>query len=131
MTQILTQNWIVFVVALIVSILLTFVPGLSAWWEDHGKSWKARVIILICLALSIAAFVLACFGITVGTDAYCPDYTNVTLLAEAAYTILTIALVAAGVVQTTYQFGLKPLADWLAALGEANAEDDSRDTFRG
>jgi amino acid transporter len=131
----MTQDWIVYLIAQIVSILLTFVPGLKDWWEDHTKVWKARIIIMLCIGLAIVAFVLACFGVQVGSDAYCPDVANFTLLATAAIAILKIALLAAGAVQAIYQFGLKPAADWLFALGQDeddwDEDDDIRSHFRG
>jgi phage terminase small subunit len=41
-------------------------------------------------------------------------------------------LLAAGLVQAAYQFGLKPAAEWLAAWGEPDEdEDDIRSHFRG
>jgi hypothetical protein len=109
----LTQDWIVWILSVLVSILLAFLPGLKDWWAAQSRDWRARTIIIVCFVFSVLAFVLACFGITVGSDAYCPDYTSVTALANAAYIIVVIAFTAAGLVQTLYTYGLKPIDNWL------------------
>jgi hypothetical protein len=114
----LTQDFVVMIVAVIVSILLTFMPGIKDWWANHDRDWKARVIIIVCFVIATTVYVLACFKVSLTLDAVCPAYFNSPLsLMIVLYSIGQATLIAAGTVQTVYQYGLQPTKDWLAAKG--------------
>lgn len=108
-----TSDWVVFIIAILVSIALTFLPKLKDWWKTQTRDFRTQIILVICLVVSVVAFVLACFGVIVAPDAVCPDYSTVSGLAVALYHVFGIAAAAAGVVQALYTYGLKPIDNWL------------------
>lgn len=110
--MITTQDLIVLIVAVAVSILLTFMPGVKDWWAGHTREWRAQTILIVSLVLTVAIYVLSCF-VTLTSDAVCPDYTSTQGLINAFETIMIVASAVAGAVQTLYIYGLKPIDDWL------------------
>lgn len=59
---ILTPDFLSLVAGTIISLVLSYIPGLKAWYEKLSGDWK-RFILLVCLALASAGvFALGCAG---------------------------------------------------------------------
>ena len=109
------QQWIVAIISLLVSLALFIVPGIKEKWASLPSLTKAQIIIAVCVGLAIVSVLLACLNVLVAPDAYCPDFTDLTVVFNAFYALVQTALVAAGAVQTLYAVALKPISNYLEA----------------
>ena len=59
---VLTPEFLSLIAGTIISLALSYIPGLKAWYEKLSGDWK-RFILLVCLALAAAGvFALGCAG---------------------------------------------------------------------
>ena len=103
----MSGEWIAGMVAVVVSLLLEVVPGLSDWWDGLEATWRRLIWLGGSLAVPLVVLGAGCAGIDLGVTAPACDGPGVVKALEMGFAAYFAA-------QATYAIVSKPLGQRLA-----------------
>lgn len=95
----MTPELLASISGIVLSLLFSYVPGLSGWYEPKSAQQKSLIMLLLLFLVTVAVFGLACANVQLGFNVVCS--------ADGAWALVKVFVTAMIANQSTYMISPK------------------------